>query len=71
MINGIMGNQKMGNQKMGNQKSRGTVPSDTITQFGEIARDALLAESASGGLSRMQFFNLIAVERVEHTHWLA
>ena len=56
---------------MGNQKSRGTVPSDTITQFGEIARDALLAESASGGLSRMQFFNLIAVERVEHTHWLA
>ena len=39
--------------------------------IGEIARDALLAESASGGLSRMQFFNLIAVERVEHTHWLA
>ena len=47
-----------GKPKMGNQKSRGTVPSDTITQFGEIARDALLAESASGGLSRMQLFNL-------------
>ena len=42
MINGIMGNQK----------SRGTVHQIQEPNR-EIARDALLAESASGGLSRM------------------
>ena len=105
-INGIMGNQNGKPKKSWDCAIRYNNP------IGEIARDALLAESASGGLNRMQLFqfqalwwvkmffqrnnedydcvfsfiksscfiavpnhkqnfNLIAVERVEHTHWLA